>query len=313
MFRPSYRNQVQKSTGSAHLHDLHMQMKRVLDLGVDVGADMLDWWFGEKTDGKMTARELVLITIHSSILSCCDSIGLLLGSRSAESAKPLLRSMLESSFHLEWILKHEGDDLAQSYLVMARRKELGLLEKLNPESESFKSMKGQLGENDDIFSNDLIGADWIAASQGLLEKQVAGDKSKMIIENLKKHKTKKAKDKWYALNNGPSSVEELATKLGRRGTYETLYRPLSSNTHGSDSDSFILPDKGGYWLKPIRRAENSSLVFAVASSIVNTSNLMMGVESGSRELVTYIEYVYFAHIRPAKSDLVDLDFNYYPE
>lgn len=310
MFKPSSKTQEERAAGSENVQVELDKMSAVLDRSVCVGSNLVDWWFENPGTEKMPTRTLVLITLHSTILSNADAISILLRNRSAEASKPLLRSMLESQLYLEWVLRDESGDMARAYLVLARKKELQLINSNDPESSDYKSTAGKLKPDDNFFSLDALGPHLTKQMKAKLEEQLAAPEAEKILENLASHKDKSAKKAWYALDGGPTSVESLARELGYGGFYERLYRPLSSNTHGSDSDTFVFPTDCGYRLKPLRRVENSPWIFGTACAILNRSNMLMSKSTAYEPLIAYTKYEYFAHIRPYKRQLEQIEFQY---
>jgi len=310
MFQSSNKTQDQRASGSVHLQGNLNQMSEVLDRSVCVGSNIVDWWFKNPGGEKMPTRTFVLITLLSSILSNADAISILLRSRSAETAKPLLRSMLECLFYLQWVMQDESGDLARAYLVMARKKELDLINRADPNHHEYKSIAGKLKPEDNFFTLDDVDPRMNEHVKSMLEKKLASPAAVDVFENLKSHKSPKAKNVWYALNDGPTSVYELAVELGLAGFYERLYKPLCSNTHASDSDSFVLPFEGDFILKPLRRVENAPWIFDTTCSIVNICNGLMSHATADEPLVAYVQNEYVEHIKPLKNDLANQVYEY---
>ncbi|MBL4590346.1 MAG: hypothetical protein JKY96_00145 [Phycisphaerales bacterium] len=285
-------------------------MSEILNCSINVGTNIIDWWFANSGQGPMCAKTIVLITLHSSILANTDAIAMLLVNRSAEAAKPLLRSILETHLYLEWVLQDKSQDTANAYLVLSRKKDLDLINSLDPQSSKYKSITGQINSTDDFYLPDSVNLNLLLTQRKELEEQLQLPTAVEILENLKTHPSNKKNLPWYAINGGPASIIDLATKLNRRGTYEKIYRALSSNAHGSDTDSFVLKRDNNLILKPIRRVENSPFVFNYACTIVCRMNRLLSEATQDRSLIVWVQDKYFSAIRKPKNRLSQLQIKY---
>jgi hypothetical protein len=58
-------------------------------------------------------------------------------------------------------------------------------------------------------------------------------------------KAKGRHPRWYALNDGPETLRQLATELGHPAAYELLYSMWSKTSHGADTDRILQTNPQG--------------------------------------------------------------------
>lgn len=237
------------------------QMGLLVDEVVNYGTHVLDICQEKET---FTEIDTPIATTYTQFLTIVDSISILIRKGTSDGIKPLLRSLLETKFNLEYLIKEEPKKGVLAYQVSHiynKITEYKISNSYTPEGKDFRKKLGEL----DIPTYDT--REKINALQKLLEtplyKEVNDEWKRFKKENNRK-------PNWHALFDGPKRVEDLAFHLGQAHYYEVLYRSMSSFIHGGSSMNRLKKGGNEYGINPgIRRIEeipmllNYTVVFAL--------------------------------------------------
>ncbi|XCF05345.1 DUF5677 domain-containing protein [Tamlana crocina] len=213
-----------------------------IDNTVDFGTHLLKWQADKMKRGD---DHLVPILFFRNILELADAISILIKNSSIDPAKPLLRSLLENSFGLEYLLEDDKKNRALSYNVWIAHKDLKFFEKLNANSQVGKQFFNVIKKDkhvQEIKSNKELIEFGKRNSEELLKLSIY----QKIEEEYQRTNAIRKNPKWFALFDGPCDIEQLAKKLNHHTLYEVVYRMLSDNVHATDlMKSKLVPGKNG--------------------------------------------------------------------
>ncbi|MBG7613047.1 hypothetical protein IU405_12390 [Polaribacter sp. BAL334] len=206
------------------------KLSATIDNAVDFGTHLLKWQADKMQSGD---HHLVPILFFRNILELTDAISILIKNSSIDPTKILLRSLLENSFGLEYLLEKDQENRSLSNNVWIAHKDLKFIEKLNLKSQIGKQFSNEIKK--DKFVKEIISDETLIEldkknSIELLELPIY----KKIEEEYQRTKKIIKNPKWYSLFNGPTDIEQLAKRLNHYTLYEIVYRKLSDNVHATD-------------------------------------------------------------------------------
>jgi hypothetical protein len=225
--------------------------------------------------------DLAAFLLIRHIIESIDGVCILVSRGSIHPCEPLLRSALEASLSVSYILSDDTNRRGVAFLTAETRKELKLLRQRDPEDALGKQV---LAQNTAGQITDLIGEIPI----DLLRKKIDALKADLNDLPLKpinaeferiKAARKSAKpsppcaicgrgdpvDKpgdpeWYSLFGGPKNVQQLAQQLKVNYLYEFMYRPWSSATHAANNMRNVDASDDSVILRPIRHPDGMNMV-----------------------------------------------------
>jgi hypothetical protein len=188
-------------------------------------------------------EDTAILALYRHIIEMIDGVEVLISQACSVPTVPLLRSAFEALLSIQYILETEQDygRRALAWLVGYIHKRLDMYERLDPTTSQGQKAR-KLIEDDEIASNVLLPPPKDLQRFGANLRDLLSEPHLQPIEAefqrcQKEHS--RTKINWYHLFNGPSSLYELAERLGRGGQYETLYRSWSTTTHAQDLLPFI--------------------------------------------------------------------------
>ncbi|MCM4171871.1 hypothetical protein DHD32_10290 [Arenibacter sp. TNZ] len=213
-----------------------------IDNAVDFGTHLLKWQMDKIQSGD---NHLVPILFFRNILELADAISILIKNSSVDPAKPLVRSLLENSFGLEYLLEKDQKNRALSYIVWIVHKDLKFYEKLNAESQIGKQFSSEIKKDkhvQKVDSDESLNKLGKLDSKELLKLPIY----QKIEEEYQRSNDIRKNPKWFALFDGPADIEQLAKRLNHHTLYEIVYRTLSDSVHATDlMKSKLVPGKNG--------------------------------------------------------------------
>lgn len=248
-----------------------------IDQVVNIGTHFIKW---EAATGGATIEKTPLIMLNRHILEMGDAISILLRSSSVDPCKAMLRSIIETSLQIEYLLM-DPEKRGFCYMVCHHNKMMKQLKRMVGNSKEQKEYFNQLKNKSytAINANDFSHPNAQNDINGLLMLVNSPDykiyQSEYIRTSTQKDKNGKRdkRDKnpeWYSLFGGPKSCIALAQELNRKDFYEFLYRPFSSTVHGSDllnSNLQLLPN-GFAQASPMRNNNFASELGEVAIQLL---------------------------------------------
>lgn len=213
-----------------------------IDNAVDFGTHLLKW---QADKMQSDDQHLVPILFLRNILELADAISILIKNSSVDPAKPLLRSLLENSFGLEYLLEKDQKNRALSYNVWIAHKDLKFFEKFNDSSQVGKQFSGEIKKDQhvkEIENNNPILELGKRNSEELLKLPLY----EPIEQEYQRTNKIRKNPKWFTLFDGPNDIKQLAKHLKHNTIYEIVYRILSDSVHATDvMKSKLAPNKNG--------------------------------------------------------------------
>ena len=217
-----------------------------------------------------------LLALFRHVIEIADGIEVLISSCCCVPAIPLLRSLLEASLSIDYIIIDDYSKRSRSWLYFYYKDKLDLYNKLDSSTENGKDFEKAIKHDKYLKTFDLSLRQSDIKKEKLnikaiLEREVFKD----IRNEIGKIVDKRKKNvKWYELYNGPSNIKELAYKVNRSGQYSFLYKLWSRFTHAQDfSQFFDKSEEEQLTIKPLRGPSEIRSV-AILSSILLISSIM---------------------------------------
>lgn len=209
----------------------------VIEEYVNFGTHILDWDIKKMNGGDDV---LVPLLFLRNSIELADAISVLIKSSTVDAAKPVLRSLLENTLGLEYLLEKDTDKRSLSYIVWNTHEELKVLEKFDNTSEVGKQLTAELkkdkliGHNDNSkHLNKPIYAWKRQNNESLLKLPLYAPIEEEYQNTLKR--LDKKKPSWFTLFGGPTNIVELAKYLKHHVLYEFFYRFFSGDVHGNNN------------------------------------------------------------------------------
>lgn len=188
--------------------------------------------------------------LYRHIIELTDGIEVLLANSCVPPAIPLLRSSLESSLGLEYILSAPSEEFvrrARSWLCVYIHKRLDLYDLVEPDREVPRKRRSGKAPGGSVKAG---------IAKANLAKALARPDMAPIEQEYQRISTRRKDPAWYSLFGGPSNLRELARQLGQERHYTDLYKYWSTFSHGGDaSTGFSKSSKGGVAFKVLRSPE----------------------------------------------------------
>jgi hypothetical protein len=199
---------------------------------VNFGTRVFEWHSNACSGRSDEVAPIGLLLRH--ILEQLDAIAELIRESVVTPATLQLRSVLEASLQLEWILSGDSVRRGMAFMVWHVNERIKLYEKHDPSTEAGKQLASQLAGTmfDEIYTSSEF--DLQTARKRLREVLHTLRYKEAATEYSRLRSRKKRALKWYELFDGPSSLEGLAKELGRNVEYEVLYRQWSGLSHATD-------------------------------------------------------------------------------
>jgi len=240
------------------------KMGRLLDEIVNFGTHVLDIC---QEKYKFTEQETPIVTTYSQFLSMVDGISILIKKGTGDAIKPLLRSLLEGKFNLEYMIKEEPKKGVLAYQIAYAHSKINEYRLADPSTQQGKEFRRKLG---DVALE--LPAFNTKENIKKLEELLEAPMYKEVNDEWKRVKKENngRKPNWYSLFGGPKRIEDLANHLGQGAYYEIVYRNMSSFIHAGSTIARLRKTGLDYGINPgIRRLEelptllNFTVVFAL--------------------------------------------------
>ncbi|AXE19542.1 hypothetical protein DR864_18260 [Runella rosea] len=262
---------------------------------INIGTHFIKW---EADRGGASVEKTPLIMLYRHILEMGDAISILLRSSSVDPCKAMLRSILETSLQIEYLLK-DPETRGFCYMVCHHNKMIKQLKRMVENSQEQKDYFNQLKNKSytDISANDFSHPSAQNDVNRLVNLINSKDYKIYQIEYLKTSTQKNDNGKknknpeWYSLFGGPKSCIELAENLKRKDFYEFMYRPFSSTVHGSDliNSNLQLLSNGFAQASPIRNNDSASDFAEIAIQLLteNQRTILERFNEGIKQYHTH--------------------------
>lgn len=239
---------------------------------ISFGTHLLVWDVQSEREGK---DNHIPTLFFRNILELGDSISILIKSSSIDPSKILLRSLLENSFGLIYLLERNERERSLSYMVWQALKQIKNYKRFISDNPSSKELKKLILENnldfplDKFFDREDV-KKIIDSKAKLLKKP----EFKEVYKEYNRTRKKKRNPTWYSLYDGPQNFLELSKYLNKSLIYEFQYRNYSENVHVTSLQKGIArAGKDSGQIIQIRDFEDSRDVFqSTISNLLESYN-----------------------------------------
>jgi hypothetical protein len=213
----------------------------------------------------------ILLTRH--VIESLDGVSVLIAQGCSHPCQAPLRSALEATLGVVYILQTDTERRAYAYQVAHAHRRIKLYEKGDPTTDAGREWRKVLSTDPcgDILSM-LPPIDYKKAIANL-QSMLAKPEFAPIEAEWQLLRAKKKKDpEWYALFGGPQNVRDLAIKVGHPAMYEFLYRQWSTDVHAGSALDAVGRKDGKTVIRPVRHPEilQTCAVLAATFSLLLT-------------------------------------------
>ena len=231
----------------------------------------------------------VLLTRH--VIESLDAVSVLVAQGCSHPCQAPLRSALEATLGVLYILRADTERRAFAYQVAHAHRRIKLYDKGDPTTDAGKEWRKVLSTDPagDILSL-LPPIDYkkaIANLRSMLAKpqfvpieaegQLLREYNVDPVDPTKRTKKKRKSDpEWYALFGGPSNVRDLAIQVGHPAMYEFLYRQWSNAVHAGSALDAVGRKGTESVIRPVRHPEilQTCVVLAATFGLLLTRTVL---------------------------------------
>lgn len=221
------------SNNEPYLQNILNQYSDFFEKLVNLGSNLIEWDVEKKRKGRDNHIPTLFLR---NLIELCDSLSILVRKSSIDPSKIIIRSLLENSISLIYMIKNNETQNTLSYIVWKTNQEISYYKQFLTNEDNHRNLKKNLIQegNEKILnevSNSKIIKEIISNKIALLKTK----KLKLIQKEYYRTKGKKKTVKyWYNLFDGPSNFFELCKYSNKLFVYEFFYRNYSENVHTID-------------------------------------------------------------------------------
>lgn len=203
----------------------------LIDEYVNFGSHLMKWEAKKKGGGDEDLPPLMFLR---NIIELADAISLLVRNSSIDPCKPLLRTLLESTFGLEYLLVEDTERRSIAFIIWNTHRELKYLDKIDSKTEAGRQFKKEI-EKDKLIEDisPIFNRPNLELAKQFNLDILSKPRFSIVEEEYQRTLLRRKNPKWYALFNGPNDIERLAKHLKHHALYEYFYRMYSGNTHAT--------------------------------------------------------------------------------
>lgn len=204
-------------------------MKEIINFGTHI----LQWDIYKKRNGK--DKNVPSVFLRNSI-ELGDAISILIEKSSIEPSKIIVRSLMESTFSLIYMIEKDEDLRSYAYLIYRLNKEIKFYKQFVKEERNSRDFVAKITKQEPSFKlenycNPLEIKNVIEAKESLLKEEPFNKVNIEFNRTCNKRKKRNNNPNWYALYDGPNNFEELCSYLSKKILYEFHYRSYSERVH----------------------------------------------------------------------------------
>jgi len=227
------------------LKEILSHFSYLIDDAINFGTHLVKWEMNKEREGD---EHMPPLLFFRNILELGDAVSTLIKNSSIDACKPILRSLLENLFSLEYLLEKNTPKRALSYIVWHTHKKLNLGKRLTSSTTNGNQLKKEitkdklLGKTAETFFDHKM----ILAAKKNSENLLKLPKYISIENEYQRTLQNRKNPNWYSLYQGPNNIEQLAKYLELHALYEFIYRGLSGYVHSTNIlDGKLVPNKNG--------------------------------------------------------------------
>ena len=219
-----------------------------------------------KSSEKSITDAILIFVLLKHIVEMFDAVHILLKECSVLASYLQTRSMLESGFYLEYILKEKEktESRAAHFYVWNQRKHLFFSESSLDRTEGKEGYLDELEETTEDRETEF--------DQARKHAQDAVDQIGKILElddfksvNEEFINLKKPFPNWFSLE-GINSIRQMADHLGHLTIYDVLYSQMSDVAHGTSMISHMVKRDGKLVFEKMRNPQTIDTLIRVSTS-----------------------------------------------
>jgi hypothetical protein len=217
-----------------------------------------------KTSGHELTDTILIIKLLKGVVCMLDAIHIALRECAVIAATLPLRALWERRLSLKWMLKEDTELRAAIYYVTDLKDMLKMNERITPGSSSFNEFKSRTkGTDTNIFKNFEEISKEVQEGTAKIKTILSQPEYATPCELYEKRVKKGRSPNWYELT-GPTSIANLAAKLGLAVEYEFLYKSASKLIHGNTLYDEVSFDGEKVIFEPIRNPEDFYFILGIA-------------------------------------------------
>jgi hypothetical protein len=178
-------------------------------------------------------ENLAILLPYLHLLEMLDAVVVLLPASAIAPARLQMRSILEASLTIEYIVQEDTVRRGHAYLLLDALEERQFMSRLDPQTEAGQKLRSELGPNSILadFDEHFGPLDFARGPQfpSLFERPPFKDVWDEY--NRLARKKRPSQIRWYSLFDGPRTIRQLAYKLKRGSDDEFLCSRMSASTH----------------------------------------------------------------------------------
>ncbi len=229
--KDSIKELLPREIENENLVKLLNEFSQTIDQFVNFGTYILDWDIANLKGGD---EQMPVVLLFRNLLELIDSVSILIKKSSIDPCKVILRTALETSLGLEYILKEKTIDRSMAFIFCMYKNEIKNLKKLDLNTEVGKQFASKLRKDTNLNGIAIQPPTDLGIRRREIEDLLQSPIYIKFENEYKRLNKVENNPKWYRLFEGPRNVEELCNHLGCHALYEVFYRNLSDSIHGSD-------------------------------------------------------------------------------
>jgi hypothetical protein len=248
---------------------------------------------------------ILLLTRH--VIEYIDGVVVHVSQGVSQPCLPLLRSALEATLGIKYILEADTERRALAYQVAHAHRKMKFWDRLDPTTVAGKELRNYLGADADAIFNQmpleshLLILDRRKQLTGLLAN---ADFGPIEQEWQTCKKTYKKEPEWYALFGGPKNARELAQRVGWACMYDFCYQHWSNEVHaGSAMDAAGVSEGKGVF-RPFRHPDELQASLVHASNFTTDLSMLL-LRAYAPEKVPELQRTYIEKIQKRKGNLLN--------
>lgn len=170
------------------LREILNEFSSLIDDTVNFGTNLLKWGIDKNSPSN---ESLLPLLFFRNILELSDSISILIKSSSIDTAKPLLRILLENTYNLSYLLEDNTNERAMSFIVWQTHKELNIYDKLDTSIQVGKQFKNEILKDKFVNTFDFENKESYKIAKEDAKKLLKSEKYKLIEKEYQDTKKKK--------------------------------------------------------------------------------------------------------------------------
>ncbi len=256
------------------------------------------------------SEDLTILLSYLHILEMADGIEVLLSKSCVNPTKPLLRSLLEASLSLHYLLSADTKRRCFAWLIAYYHGRQSWYESMSADTARGQKLRKEMEDDRIKFPNEIpeqLLAERIANLEKLFRSENFADADREYQANSG------GRREWYSLYDGPTNLRDLAKSLGKLWYYEQLYRPWSKVTHALDVERWLTrgsDNKAAFW--PLRHPQDLTFAASIAIGLLLEATRAVGgyyfkLDVGLRDWYAKEIQKPWKHLRGLQVDWVEVE------